>query len=94
LKGADAASAAEIDREVDTAVQTLYNSVPAAPTLVAQARGILIFPKIVKGGFLVGGEYGEGPCDWAARPVATTTSPPSRMACKPACKSLATRWSS
>ena len=55
-----AASAAEIDREVDTAVQTLYNNVPVAPTLVAQARGILIFPKIVKGGFLVGGEYGEG----------------------------------
>ena len=55
-----AASAAEIDREVDTAVQTLYNNVPVVPTLVAQARGILIFPKIVKGGFLVGGEYGEG----------------------------------
>jgi len=31
-----------------------------APTLVAQARGILVFPKVVKGGFLVGGEYGEG----------------------------------
>ena len=55
-----AASAAEIDREVDTAVQTLYNNVPVAPTLVAQARGILVFPKVVKGGFLVGGEYGEG----------------------------------
>jgi lipid-binding SYLF domain-containing protein len=55
-----AASAAEIEREVDAAVQTLYNSVPVAPTLVAQARGILIFPKVVKGGFLVGGEYGEG----------------------------------
>ena len=54
------AVAAEIDREVDTAVQTLYNNVPVAPALVAQARGILIFPKIVKGGFLVGGEYGEG----------------------------------
>jgi lipid-binding SYLF domain-containing protein len=55
-----AASAAEIDREVDDAMQTLYNSVPVAPTLVVQACGILIFPKIVKGGFLVGGEYGEG----------------------------------
>ena len=55
-----AASAAEIDREVDTVVQTLYNNVPVAPALVAQARGILIFPTIVKGGFLVGGEYGEG----------------------------------
>jgi hypothetical protein len=26
------AASAEIDREVDTAVQTLYNSVPVAPT--------------------------------------------------------------
>jgi hypothetical protein len=94
LKGADVAAAAEIDREVDPAVQTLYNNGPVAPTLVAQARGILIFPNIVKGGFLVGGEYVREPCDWAARPLATTTSPPSRIACKPTCKSLATRWSS
>ena len=55
-----AASAAEIDRDVDAAVQTLYNNVPEASALAGQARGILVFPKIVKGGFIFGGEYGEG----------------------------------
>lgn len=55
-----AASAAELDREVDAAVQTLYTSVPAVQALAVQARGILIFPKVIKGGLIFGGQYGEG----------------------------------
>src|SRR5215467_5966878 len=32
----------------------------ASSALAAQAKGILIFPSIVKAGFLFGGQYGEG----------------------------------
>src|SRR5262245_6869735 len=55
-----AASAAEIDRDVTTALKNLYEQSPAAKTLGGTAKGILVFPSIVKGGFIVGGEYGNG----------------------------------
>ena len=55
-----AASAAEIDRDVDAALKELYVSSPAAKDLSTTAKAILVFPSIVKGGFMVGGQYGEG----------------------------------
>src|SRR5262245_49433960 len=55
-----AASAAEIDRDVATALKNLYDQTPAAKTLGETAKGILVFPSIVKGGLIVGGEYGNG----------------------------------
>lgn len=55
-----AKSAAEIDREVDQALQNLYASSPAARDLSRIAKAVLVFPSIVKGGFIVGGQYGEG----------------------------------
>jgi lipid-binding SYLF domain-containing protein len=53
-------TAAEIDRDVDTALDKLYSHQPAAKVLAAEAKGILIFPGIVKGGLIIGGQYGEG----------------------------------
>jgi lipid-binding SYLF domain-containing protein len=53
-------SAAEIDQGVDAALQKLYESTPAAKELSKAAKGILVFPDIIKGGLLVGGQYGEG----------------------------------
>jgi lipid-binding SYLF domain-containing protein len=53
-------SAAEIDRDVDYALQSLLESNPAARNLAAQAKGILVFPSIVKAGFMVGAQYGRG----------------------------------
>jgi lipid-binding SYLF domain-containing protein len=55
-----AGSAAQIDREVDFALQQLYASHPAARKLAANAKGILVFPNIVKAGFMFGGQYGRG----------------------------------
>ena len=57
---ARAASAAEIDRDVKTALEKLYAKSPSAKTMGQKAQGILVFPSIVKGGFMVGGKYGEG----------------------------------
>ncbi len=55
-----AGSAAEIDRDVNYALNKLYESTPAARTLAAKAKGILVFPSIVKAGFMVGAQYGRG----------------------------------
>jgi len=53
-------SAAEIDREVDAALEKLRNRVPAAEKLADQAKAILVFPNVLKAGLIVGGQYGEG----------------------------------
>ena len=55
-----AAKRREVDTAVDTALSQLYASVPGSRELAANARGVLIFPKIVSAGFVVGGSYGEG----------------------------------
>ncbi len=57
---AHAASAAEINQEANAALSKLYESTPAAKILAEKAKGILIFPRIVKAGLVVGGQYGEG----------------------------------
>ncbi len=55
-----AATSAEIDKKVEIALESLYKSSPAARELSTVAKGILVFPDIVKGGLIVGGQYGEG----------------------------------
>lgn len=57
---AQAASAAEINRDANQALQNLYKKSSAAKALVEKAKAILVFPRITKGGFMVGGQYGEG----------------------------------
>lgn len=55
-----AATAGEINRDVDSALATLYRTMPVARDMAKVAKGILVFPSIVKGGFIIGGQYGEG----------------------------------
>lgn len=57
---ASAASAEKIDRQVRAGLRTLYANNPGARVLARKAKAILVFPQIVKGGFLVAGAYGEG----------------------------------
>lgn len=57
---AAAASAAELDRDADAALARLYDSVPNARLLGSHAKGVLVFPRILKAGFLFGAQYGEG----------------------------------
>lgn len=56
---ARAASAAEIDRDVDHALQE-FRKIEAANAYLGIAKGVLVFPKVYKAGIGVGGEYGEG----------------------------------
>jgi lipid-binding SYLF domain-containing protein len=55
-----AASASEIDRNATQALYTLYNATPGARALANKAKAILVFPSIVKGGFIVAGQFGDG----------------------------------
>lgn len=42
------------------ALRSLYRSNPTAKALGSRAKGILVFPEIAKGGFMVGGMGGKG----------------------------------
>ena len=46
--------------DATAALNKLYSSQNVAKTLSEKAAGILVFPNIVKAGFIVGGHYGEG----------------------------------
>jgi lipid-binding SYLF domain-containing protein len=53
-------SAAEIDREVDAALKMLKKEIPKAKELSKVAKGILVFPDVLKAGLIIGGQFGEG----------------------------------
>jgi lipid-binding SYLF domain-containing protein len=55
-----AASAAEINRDVDAALTRLVEAAPSSRALAQKAKAVLVFPKIVKAGFMFGAQYGEG----------------------------------
>ncbi len=55
-----AKSAKVIDIETDESLKSFYKEVGAAKDLGDKAEGILVFPSVIKAGFGIGGEYGEG----------------------------------
>ncbi len=55
-----AATAREIDVSVDVALERFYKEVKGAREFAQSAKALLVLPKVIKGGFFVGGEYGEG----------------------------------
>lgn len=57
---ARAASAEQIDAKVDLAYAQLLADSPTAQALDQRAVAVLIFPDIVKGGFGIGGQFGQG----------------------------------
>jgi|SRR5262245_940400 len=66
---AHAASASEINSKVNTALKRLYSTQPGAKALADKSRGVLVFPDIVKGGFIVAGQFGDGALRKAGRTV-------------------------
>jgi len=55
-----AATAEDLNRDADHALQMLYRTNSAAAAVGKQARAVLVFPNIVKAGLIFGGAYGEG----------------------------------
>ena len=53
-------SAAEISKDSQAALNELYAKVASAKALGAKANAVLVFPKITKAGFVVGGKHGDG----------------------------------
>ena len=66
---ANAASKAEIDTDVQFALTTFYNLSPGNKELASKAAGVLVFPTVMKAGFFVGGDYGEGALQVAGKTV-------------------------
>lgn len=56
---AQAASAAEIDHEVDQTLEA-FQKIEGASAFLPITKGMLVFPKVYKAGIGIGGEYGEG----------------------------------
>ena len=57
---AHAASRTTLTKSGALALQTLYGEQPNARLLASRAAGILVFPNIVKAGFVIGAETGDG----------------------------------
>src|SRR5271165_4972015 len=55
-----AASGPEIEAEVGTTLDEFFGKVGFSRALANRAVAILVFPTVVKAGFGIGGEYGEG----------------------------------
>jgi lipid-binding SYLF domain-containing protein len=64
-----AESAAGLEADAAAALKELYRGSPEAKMLSERAAAILVFPNIVKAGFLVGAQYGEGVLSKKGTPV-------------------------
>jgi lipid-binding SYLF domain-containing protein len=54
------ATAEKIDNGVDVALRRFSNEVEGGKEILQRAKGVLVFPKVIKAGLGIGGEYGEG----------------------------------
>lgn len=60
IQPVQAASKEEINIKVDAALDRFKEEVQGGGRFLQNARGVLVFPEVIKAGFGVGGEYGEG----------------------------------
>lgn len=61
LSGAAIAkSNSELQQEAKQALNDLYAKQPEARALSELSESVLVFPRIVKAGFVIGGEFGDG----------------------------------
>lgn len=57
---ASAKSATEIDIGVDVTLEQFASDIKGGKEFLKSAKGVLVFPSVIKAGFGIGGEYGEG----------------------------------
>ena len=60
INNAAAKSAAEIDISVTETLNRFTREVSGGDKFLQRASGVLVFPSVIKAGFGIGGEYGEG----------------------------------
>ena len=56
----NAKSTLEIDAAIESAIDRFTNEIQGAQTYLDGARGMLVVPKMIKAGLVLGMEYGEG----------------------------------
>ncbi|WP_295417713.1 YSC84-related protein [Sulfurovum sp.] len=52
--------ASVIEAKVNEAIKQFDKEVKGGEKFLSKVKGYLVFPSVVKGGFVIGGEYGEG----------------------------------
>ena len=72
-----AASAKEIDTGVDESIVKFEKEVKNGKNFLDSSKGILVFPRVLKGGAGFGGEYGEGALRVAGKSPYTPNIMPS-----------------
>jgi lipid-binding SYLF domain-containing protein len=55
-----AKTAVEIDMQANATLKTFSKVIKGSQSFLDEAKGILIFPSVIKAGVGIGGEYGEG----------------------------------
>src|SRR5262249_60010423 len=55
-----ATDAAQLSKDAQAALRSLYAQVPAAKQLGQNARAVLVFPQVTKASLRGGGQYGDG----------------------------------
>lgn len=55
-----AKTATEINKEVDIAIEKFKQEVPGGANFLQKTKGYMVFPSVIKAGFVVGGKYGQG----------------------------------
>ena len=59
IPAARAASATEINIRVDSALGRFKETVSGGDEFLRRAKGVLVFPGVIKAGLVFGGEYGD-----------------------------------
>ena len=55
-----AKSTNQLNADVDAAIKKFEKEVEGGAKFLSKVKGYLVFPSVIKGGFILGAEYGEG----------------------------------
>ncbi len=55
-----AQSASQLDAEVNVAIEKFKKQVEGGADFLPKVKGYLVFPSVIKAGFIIGGKYGKG----------------------------------
>ena len=59
-QGSYASRQASLESQADSTLSRLYETAPGSREMIARAKGVLVFPAVVGGSFVVGVEHGKG----------------------------------
>ena len=59
-QGSDSARQASLESQASSTLSRLYETAPGSREMIARAKGVLVFPAVVGGSFVVGVEHGKG----------------------------------